>query len=339
MRFQYITKIISSETKIFCKTQRAKRPKSEIAVAICEEKCYNFRVLELIVNPVARRGEGIKEVEKAKSFFDEKGVAYREHVTQRRKHAAELACKLAVGGADTVVACGGDGTIHEIVNGLMSARRLLEEKGEALVTRLALLPCGTGNDFIRSAGISLDAYEAATVIARGESRGVDLICIDGIYEICFACRGLDVDVVQQVNSSARKTEASYTKKALNCIFKRLNYDFSIIADGVVQDVNGVIAAVLNGWSIASGLNFCPTAKIDDGLMDLIIIKSQSRMKTLKSFMSIVKGNVESDGAVCHLRCRHVEISAKQKYVDIDGELYDGVRFVADIVPSALNLIR
>jgi lipid kinase, YegS/Rv2252/BmrU family len=296
-------------------------------------------MLHLIINPVAKRGAGIIEVAKAKEIFASRGVAFSEHYTTHRKHAAELAYKLAIEGAETVVSCGGDGTIHEVVNGLMSAKKSLAEKGAEFITKLALLPCGTGNDYMRSVGMPTDATAAAEVIVRGQDGSIDLIDIDGVYEVCFACRGLDVDVVNAVNAAAKKTESSYKNKVLNCILKGINYDFDVTVDGKRLSFNGIIAAVLNGWSIASGLNFCPVAKVDDGYMDLVFIKSQPRLKTLSSFLQIAKGKIEDVSAVTHVRCKHVEIVSKQKSTDIDGELYDNIHFIANVVPSAIKLIR
>lgn len=296
-------------------------------------------MLEFIVNPMARRGKGIAEVEKAVRYFDSLGVEYRLNYTHYVKHATEIAYELTLNGADTVVSCGGDGTIHEIINGIIAAKLKLEENGEPYVTKLALLPCGTGNDFMRSANMSIDTIQAADTILNGRAAPADAIEINGIYEICFACRGIDVDVVNMVNASKRKTQLSYLKKILLCLFKGLNYDFDIIIDGRHFKEKAVVAAVLNGSKLATGMNFCPPAKIDDGLLDVIIVRYRPRLKLLAHFPRL-KGNNFIDGeTVLHYRAKTASFTTDQKLIDIDGELFENKKFDAEIAPNVLNLIR
>ena len=79
-------------------------------------------MLEFIVNPKARRGTGVEEVKAALAELDRRNIAYTVTYTEYRKHATEIARQLTLSGADTIVSCGGDGTIHEIINGIISAR-------------------------------------------------------------------------------------------------------------------------------------------------------------------------------------------------------------------------
>lgn len=217
-------------------------------------------MLDLIVNPYAGRGRAKTDAKKVFEILDANNVKFAPHYTARKKHATEIAYNLTLSGAETIVSVGGDGTIHEIVNGIILARRELEKQDKPFVTRLALIPAGTGNDFMRSANLPLSLEEATNRILSGSVKPVDAIEIDGTYEICFACRGIDVDVVNMVNASKKKTSSSYLKKILLCIFKGIKYDFCINIDGNEIKTTGIVAAVLNGAVLAGGMRFCSPRK-------------------------------------------------------------------------------
>lgn len=297
-------------------------------------------MLHLIINPYAGRGRAKADAEKIFEFLSLKNVSYVSHFTSYRKHATEIARDLTLSGTETIVSVGGDGTIHEIINGIISAREQLLKEGKPYVTRLALLPCGTGNDFMRSAGLPLNLEDALMRVIEGRAEPIDAINIDGVYEICFACRGIDVDVVNMVNASKHKTASSYLKKILLCIFKGIKYDFCINIDGKEIKTRGIVTAVLNGSVLAGGMKFCAPAKINDGLLDVIIIKKRNPLSTLIKLSKLPSGKGFIDGKfVQHFLGKHVVIETNQSLVDIDGELFLNKKFDAKIAPNVLNLIR
>lgn len=296
-------------------------------------------MMNLIVNPMAKRGKGLQLVETAKLHLNKAGIEYKIHMTEFPKHATEIAYNLVMEGADTIVSCGGDGTINEVINGIIKAKNKLAECGKTSNVKLGLLPCGTGNDFIRSASMETDIIKATELLINGKAKPADAINVGGHYEICFACQGIDAEVVNMVNASRRKTKLSYLKKLLKCIFKNYAYDFVITADTEKIEKRGIIVAVLNGGKIASGMKFCPTAKIDDGLFDVIIVEQVSIVKSLSALIAIYKGNLLEKPFVIHRQCKSCEIISQQPIIDIDGELFDNLEFKAEIVPNILSIIR
>lgn len=296
-------------------------------------------MLNFIVNPKARRGTGVEEVKIATSRLDELKIPYTLTYTEYSKHATEIASELTLAGTDTIVSCGGDGTIHEIINGILSARDTLLAEGKPYITKLALLPCGTGNDFMRSAGIPIKTLAALDVILNGRAAPIDAIRVGDIYEICFACRGIDIDVVNLVNASKNKSPSSYLKKLLICVLRRINYDFRLIIDGEVISSKGLIATVLNGGKIASGMNVCPSASPNDGLLDVVFVKKMPPLRALFALARITGDNFIDNKNVLHYTARSVVIETSQSQIDVDGELYDNKKFDASIAPNVLNLIR
>ncbi|MDY3242092.1 MAG: diacylglycerol kinase family lipid kinase [Eubacteriales bacterium] len=296
-------------------------------------------MLNIIVNPYAGRGKCKNEAEKVARILDEKKIPYKLHYTEYPKHAAEIAHKLVLEGADAVVSAGGDGTLHEVVNGVISARKTIEKNGGNFKTVIGVLPCGTGNDFMTSVNLPSDVASALDRIIDGKPVPLDAIDVDGVYEICFACRGIDVDVVNMVNAGKSKTPSSYLKNILKCIFKGIKYHFEIIIDDKRIETTGIVAAVLNGSVLAGGLSFCPPASPFDGALDVIVIEKRNALKTLFHLTKLLKNKGFIDGkTVKHFTGSHVEIYARQDCIDVDGELYANKKFDAKIAPNILELI-
>lgn len=192
---------------------------------------------------------------------------------------------------------------------------------------------------MRSANLPLSLEEATNRILSGTAKTVDAIEIDGTYEICFACRGIDVDVVNMVNASKKKTSSSYLKKILLCIFKGIKYDFCINIDGNEIKTTGIVAAVLNGAVLAGGMHFCSPAKIDDGLLDVIVVEKRNPVSTLIALLKLPSGKGFIDGKIVkHFSGKHVVIETNQPLIDIDGELFENKKFDAKIAPNSINLI-
>ncbi|MDD7092939.1 MAG: acylglycerol kinase family protein [Christensenellaceae bacterium] len=138
-------------------------------------------MLNIIVNPYAGRGKCKNEAEKVARILDEKKIPYKLHYTEYPKHAAEIAHKLVLEGADAVVSAGGDGTLHEVVNGVISARKTIEKNGGNFKTVIGVLPCGTGNDFMTSVNLPSDVASALDRIIDGKPVPLDAIDVDGVY--------------------------------------------------------------------------------------------------------------------------------------------------------------
>lgn len=296
-------------------------------------------MMNLIVNPMAKRGKGLKLVEKAKKHLFENKVDYKIHLTEFSKHATEIAYDLVINGADNIVSCGGDGTLNEVVNGIMKAKAELAKSGKVSNVKLGLLPCGTGNDFMRSADMPIDIIKATSLLINGTAKPADIISIDGHFEICFACQGIDAEMVKMVNASRRKTTLSYLKKLLKCVFMNFSYDFTINIDSDEFKKHGLIVAVLNGGKIASGMQMCPPAKIDDGYFDVVIIEHISIVKSLQTLYFMYKGNILEKPYVMHCKAKRCEVKSQQPIIDIDGELFENHEFKAEIIEQALMIIR
>lgn len=291
-------------------------------------------MLNVILNENAAGKTAGKKFEAVAKIFERYEAEYRVYRTEYRRHATEIAAKLALSGADNVVVAGGDGTLNEAVAGLF------EVLGEQCLGEVAvgILPLGTGNDFVRSAGLPTDAEEAAKIILAGSTRLVDVADVGGVKMVCFSNAGIDADVVDMCNREKHKKTFSYAKNAIKCILRGMTYDFTVCYDGKEESFSGIIASVVNGKSMASGMNYAPSAKVDDGLLDLVAVEKAPRLKLLKTLWKLATNRpLNKSDKVRYAAAKRFEISAGTTVVDIDGELYTGLDYTAECLEKCLKI--
>lgn len=296
------------------------------------------RMITFIVNPKAGGGTCLDKMTKVEKLLRTQGVEYEFVYTEYPKHACELAAKAALSGSETVVACGGDGTINETLNGLVAAKKALADKEGGSEVKLGVMPCGTGNDFMRSAAMDTDLFVSLKRVLQGNSKRVDYIDISGIAMICFSNAGIDCEVVQLCNKEKRKTKLSYVKNLIKCVFSTKYYDYTVEINGEKKQFCGVIVSVLNGSSIASGLNYCPGAEVDDKLLDVVIVKKKNRLVMACDLIALAAGRLQKRATAEYLKASSVKITSDCPVVDVDGELYYGLDYDARIADECIRLV-
>ena len=270
----------------------------------------------LIVNPAARHGETgalLPIVERLLSSFPHDTAQ-----TECAGHASELAA--AAGGYSLVVAMGGDGTVHEVLNGLM---RIPAQERPAL----GLLATGSGNDTRRMLGIPADLAQAALVLATGERRRFDVgVCNGTHFNNSFAA-GLDAKVTAKaVEYKVTKRRTGlwlYLTALLHVLFRELDsFPVRLSFDGAdAKPVDTLIVAVTIGKTYGGGFFITPDALPDDGLFDVCMIDPLSLPQALMRLPFVVTGR--------HTRMKPVHMSRHSALViecdvalpaQIDGEV-------------------
>lgn len=291
-------------------------------------------MINVILNENAAGKEAGKKFETAKKVFEGLGQEFRVFRTEYRRHATEIAASLALSGADNVVVAGGDGTLNEVVAGLF------EVLGKEKLCRVAVgvLPLGTGNDFARSAGLPTDVEEAAKAIVSNRTALVDVADVGGIKMVCFSNAGMDADVVDMCNKEKHKKTFSYAKNAIKCILRGKTYDFVVRYDGKEERFSGIMVSVVNGKSMASGMNYAPDAKPDDGLLNLVAFEKAPRLKLLHTLLKLANNIPLGKGdKVRYAASERFEICATTTVTDIDGELYTGLVYTAECIKKCLKI--
>jgi YegS/Rv2252/BmrU family lipid kinase len=306
-----------------------------------EETAIIMRV-RIIVNPQADLG-------RSRGFLDAIGRAAQQlgdceiMTTMHRWHATELAAEAARAGYGVVIAAGGDGTVHEVINGLCQI--------EAPRPHLGVLPIGSGNDFAYSAGIPLDRDEAVTHLSSGRTRTIDLALVEddrGRREFFHNNFGVGFDA-SVVIRTAEITRIHGFMMYLWGVLKTLALDFRPYKLAMQFDGNPVTGELIFiafglGQRHGGGFLLTPDARGDDNLVDSCSVDPISRVRALSMLVAAVKGTHVSAPFVNMRRNSVVEISAIEPLpIHIDGEVFatpgDNVRWIrVTSIPAALEVI-
>lgn len=302
------------------------------------------RRIELIFNAHSDRGQAGQTAADLRGLFDE--LADVEWAaTEYPNHAAEIAARAAADGFNTVAALGGDGTVHEVVNGLMKI-------APAHRPALAVVPIGSGNDFAGGAGVLRPLPEAVQRLLTGEAKPLDIGLIrdeHGRVEYWDNVCGIGFDAA--VNLQSRTIPLvhgflMYLGATLKTI--ALNYDapqMKLAWDDGAVDKPIIMLTVGNGPREGGGFQTTPEAKMDDGLLDFVTIDKVSRAMMLRLIPEVMNGTHARFRQVTIRRTTMLRLDADRPLpIHLDGEVFSrheaNVRHVEiEIVPGAIQLIH
>jgi YegS/Rv2252/BmrU family lipid kinase len=288
----------------------------------------------LIVNPEAKHGDTAKLVP-----VIEKLLQHVEHdtvITESMGHAIELAA--AAADYDVVVAVGGDGTVHEVLNGLM---RIPAPDRPAL----GLIPTGSGNDTRRTMGVPADISDAALALATGERRRFDVGTCNGVYFNNSFAAGLDAKVtakaVEYKITKRRSGLWLYLTALFHVLFHELHgYPVDVAFDGEApRSAEVLIVAVTNGATYGGGFKITPEALPDDGLFDVCVIDPLGLGAALLRLPFVIAGKHTRMKPV-HMS-RHATViltSADPLPAQIDGEVLLETRYEIAILPGEIEVV-
>ncbi len=304
--------------------------------------------LYLIVNPVSANGRLARTWPRLARQLEEAGLSFAFTFTERPGHATELARAARARWERVVVAVGGDGTVHEVVNGLVD-EETLHTPAEALPWTLGVIPFGTGTDFVRTMGIPRDPQRAIARLREGTRRFVDLIHVAyrdrGAPRTCYSANvvglGFDAAVVERVNRSSKALGGTipFLTSVLAQLLGYRNKEVVVRFDG--QELQGRANAVVacNGCYFGGGMQVGPLAQPDDGLIDLIYVGDLTRMELLLNLPRIYAGTHLSHPKVQHFRATEVAVETEEEvFVEAEGELLGTAPVHLRIVPKALPVL-
>jgi YegS/Rv2252/BmrU family lipid kinase len=310
----------------------------------------------LIVNP--RSGGGKtgrifdalrKSVERALGEFD---VVF----TERGRHAVEFARDAAQDGRELVIAVGGDGTIHEVVNGLMEAR----DKGVQELPRLGVIGQGTGGDLRRTLGIDhrLDRYLAA--ISGGRTKRIDVgrasfFSHDGKKASSFFVNILSVGIgglVDQYVAEASRGlggSAAYFLCSVRGLLKsdigHLECTITHKGQDRVEHISTRNLAVCNGRFFGSGMKVAPMAELDDGVFEVVSLGAANKLRfAIESSSRIYTGEHIGKPGIQHFPCDRISITLKNEAIsdrfllDVDGEPLGRLPMDIELIPGAIEVL-
>jgi YegS/Rv2252/BmrU family lipid kinase len=308
----------------------------------------------IILNPSSRGGQtGAHAAEIERTIIRHLGASDSEHTTAPR-HAVAIAERAADEGRELVVAVGGDGTIHEVVNGLMRAR----DRGLS-PPRLGIVGRGTGGDFRKTLGLEHRLERYCAVLAAGRSRTVDVGRFQyrdrsgkeqQAFFVNILSAGLGGLVDQYVGESSGKLGGTLTYLTasvralidsevgeLRCVLYR---------DGVREEreLGTRLIAICNGRYFGSGMEAAPMAEPDDGLLEVVSLGAGPKLDFVLSMPRIYRGTHLSKPGVETFRCQAIDIELVNETVrdrfllDVDGEPLGTLPVQVEVVPGALEVM-
>jgi diacylglycerol kinase (ATP) len=268
---------------------------------------------KIIINPVAGNGSSLEAMPGIESELNQLGLDYDIVQTQHPWHAATLAKEAAGEDYDVVVAVGGDGTVNEIINGLMDAKL----SGVHQVPAFGVLCSGRGNDFAFGAGIPLDIKQGCQILKDGYKTSIDVGYVKGglFPEGRYFGNGVGMGFDAVVGFVAAKQKllngfASYIVAALKTVF--LYYrapQVRIEVDDRTYVQPALMVSIMNGRRMGGGFVMAPNSDMADNFFDLCIVGRVSRLRIFPLILRFMKGDQESHDAVVFERGRKVDITA------------------------------
>ena len=292
--------------------------------------------LRVILNPTAGGGRAGRMATAIQAELAARGLDAEVVLTRARGHATELAAEAAADHG-LVVAAGGDGTIHEVANGLLHSG--------APNAGLAVLPIGTGNDFAKLLG-GRRLERALDSILLGATHRVDVGLVrwgdESEYFVNGMGTGIDVEVVRQIAGLPRlRGVARYLVGVLRALRVFDPIRARLRVDGREIDKRVMIVGVGNGVSQGGGFYITPDARPDDGRLDLCVIDEMSLPRVLVTLPRLMRGRHVNLSTVSMLTFSRLEIETEGPlFFQLDGELREprGVRrMTVEVLPGALRV--
>jgi YegS/Rv2252/BmrU family lipid kinase len=284
-----------------------------------------------IVNPVAGSGRGLEDLPQITKLLRDHDIHYELVFSQYKRHVTELTVQAVNEGYRRIIVIGGDGTLHEVVNGLFIQQAVPTEQ-----VTIAVIAVGTGNDWIRMFGIPTRYSEAIRAICEGATflQDVGEVAYEeshyaqSRYMANVAGVGFDASVTRRYEhykSKGKKGRYLYLKSFIYNYFRYRSSGVKVWVDGELVHNDLLYSAAIGICKYhGGGFQLLPSAIADDGMFDITLIKPFHWWHLLFRFNRLFNGTVYSIGHCVHYRGSHIRIESTPNIpVAVDGELLGG----------------
>ena len=276
--------------------------------------------IQLIYNPNAGGGRGDKLYPLILKALRDKRHTVTPYRTLYRFHATEIAKHIDVNACDLILAVGGDGTVYEVLNGIMQNTSSKEHP------LMGVIPVGTGNSF--SVDLNMKKWEdGLKAVFQGKSRGVDILEFitegDKFYSINAIGFGLVADVSDLGNKMKKFIgKTAYTVGAVMEIMRFKPQNTKLEVDGKLYEYNGVFTNFSNSVWIGGNMKLSPNSIIDDGLAECLVLEDLPKKDLLKVFPKVFEGNHLTVPQLSVYKGKHFKVwSDSPKICNPDGEIF------------------
>lgn len=291
--------------------------------------------VELVINSDSQ--EALAALRRGVARLREEGHTVRPHLTFEGGDGERFAREAAARGADLVVAAGGDGTINEVVNGLVKP---LAEGARA--PRLGLVPLGTANDLAEELQIPREPEAALLLAARGAAQPVDVASVNGRLFLNVSSGGLGAEVTEETSDELKRLlgPVAYAITGLRMFAALRPFRARFSSEGrTVYQGEFLVFAVGNARRTGGGNRLTGAAEMGDGLLDLCVVEGMSQLDFVRIAPQLRAGRHVEHPQVVYQRLRELTIETEEEVqVNADGEPMSGTRFEYRIAPARLELV-
>ncbi len=302
-----------------------------------------------IVNPKSAGGKTFKIWKKIKVQALKRLGPFEEIITRSPQEATGLARQLVKNNFDLIMIVGGDGTIHEVINGLLDADGKVINPN----IKLGIVNSGSGCDYIKSLHLPTDPRESLSVIVDGHTRKVDVGCAKirdkkggntvTRYFINSFSYGLGGDVAHDlsIKKSFLPTTLKYFVASSLKFFLAKPYGFKVFVGENKKEIPGPFVNLFacNGRFSGGGMYWAPQAQVDDGNLDLVLVRDIAKWRLALIGHKIYDGTFQTIPEVTHQAANNIHvISDKPSWVELDGEIYMAEEFELTVIPRVLEFM-
>lgn len=288
--------------------------------------------MRLLVNPTAGKGRAAGVVDLVTERLRAGGVDTEVVAGRDAAEAADLARAAVDEGVSALIAVGGDGMMHLVLQAVAGT-----------TTPMGIIPAGTGNDLAAALELPRGDVAAATDVIlralRDGGRTIDAVRAGGGWFACVLGAGFDSRVNDRANRMTWPRGRMRYNRAMLAelrVFRPL--PFTITADGQTWETEAMLVAVGNAVSYGAGMKVCPDADVADGLLDLTILGPVSKPEFLRTFPKVYSGTHKAHPAVTMLRARSVTLTCQGVTAYADGEYLADLPITCDVQPRALHVL-
>ena len=272
-----------------------------------------------IINPTAGKYDSRQRIyEMADHLRTAHGLDVQCILTKKQGHATEIAQKLCQTGEPLrFYACGGDGTVNEVANGIIGYDN----------AAMTVIPVGTGNDFLKNFGDDMEKFRDAENLWDGPQFPMDAIDVNGRVALTIACSGIDARVARDVHKYSESPlldgKGSYIYSlAVNFLFKGIGTHWTITLDDVTTEGDWSLVSVCNGRYYGGGFMPVAEARMDDGVLNTLVVREVNRRTFLKFVGPYSRGEYAKFPEYAHCSCPkvvHIHSEKPDIVTCLDGE--------------------
>ena len=272
-----------------------------------------------IINPTAGKTDSRQKIyDMAESLRQKHGLDVQCILTKKQGHATEIARRLCQSGEELrFYACGGDGTVNEVANGIIGYDN----------AAMTVIPVGTGNDFLKNFGDDMEKFRDAENLWDGPQFPMDAIDVNGRVALTIACSGIDARVARDVHKYSESPlldgKGSYIYSlAVNFLFKGIGTHWTITLDDVTTEGDWSLVSVCNGRYYGGGFMPVAEARMDDGVLNTLVVREVNRRTFLKFVGPYSRGEYAKFPEYAHCSCPkvvHIHSEKPDIVTCLDGE--------------------